>query len=72
MVNKERRYDFILSWEEPAEARAQAKEQWAIDVSTDYPQLLRKLGGRPRRFAARTREQAMAEARGFVDSLSVS
>lgn len=72
MVTKERRYDFILSWDEPAEERAPAKEQWAIDVSTDYPQLLRKLGGRPRRFAARTREQAMAEARGFVDSLSVS
>jgi hypothetical protein len=52
--------------------RAQGIEQWVVDVSTDYPQLMKKLAGHPRRFAALTRTQATAEARGFVDSLSIN
>jgi hypothetical protein len=70
MKRSERRGDFILSWEEPAQAAPPASYEWSVEISTDQPRLLGKLGGRPRRFRAPTRESGLAGARWFADSLS--
>jgi hypothetical protein len=72
MRGSEQRFAYLLNWVElPKEAR-QPNEKWAVDVSTDYPELLKKLGGGPRRFLGPTRDLALAEARGFVDSISLT
>ena len=68
----ERRGDYILSWKEPAEEIPPARHEWSVEVTTDYPRLLAKLGKRPRRFTAETCECALAEAREFVDSLTLN
>jgi hypothetical protein len=72
MRQSEQRFAYFLSWEEPPKEARQTSDEWSVEVSTDYPQLLRKLGGRPRRFVASTGDRALAEARGFVDSLSLT
>ncbi|MGD0720497.1 MAG: hypothetical protein ABR970_05540 [Roseiarcus sp.] len=72
MERSERRGDFILSWREPAEATTALPHEWSVEVTTEYPRLLAKLGKRPRRFTADTCECALAEARGFVDSISLA
>jgi hypothetical protein len=73
MKRLEKRHNFILSWEEPSDEFTYQSpvEEFAINVSTDYPRLQRKLGGRSRRFLGLTHEQALAEARGYVDSVSL-
>jgi hypothetical protein len=72
LERSEKHRDFILNWEETPHEKLQTGGGFSVQVSSAYPQLLRKLGGRPRRFVAQTRERAMAEARGFVDSLSLT
>jgi hypothetical protein len=72
MKSAEKHRDFVLIWEEPAKGAERTQHEWQIEVSSDYPRLLKKLGGHPRCFVAQTRDQALAEARGFVDSLSLT
>lgn len=67
----EQRFGFCLKWEEPSKEMTPGNEKWSVEVSADHPQLVKKLGGRPRRFTASTRDGALAEARGFIDSLSM-
>jgi len=68
----EQRFAYFLNWEEPPKAARQTSDEWLVEVSTDYPQLLKKLGGHPQRFVAPTRSLALAQARGFVDSISLT
>ena len=72
MERTKRHRDFILRWEEAPENGDAVGHEWSIEVSSDRPKLLAKLGSHPPRFVAATREQAMAEAIGFVDSLSLT
>jgi hypothetical protein len=72
MRQSEQRFADLLKWEEPPKETRQTSDEWSVEVSTDYPQLLKKLGGRPCRFVASTLDRALAEARGFVDSLSLT
>jgi hypothetical protein len=67
-----RHRDFILRWEEPPDGDLAQNHTWSIEVSSDYPQLMAKLRLCPERFVAATRDRAMAEAVGFVDSLSLT
>jgi len=67
----ERRGDYVLKWREPQGDPEKIAHEWSVEVSTDYPGLLAKLGRHPRCFTADTCECALAEARGFVDSLSL-
>lgn len=74
MERTKRHRDFILRWDEAPENGKPQGHEWAIEVSSDRPKLqakLAKLGPGPHRFTAETRERAMAEAVGFVDSLSL-
>jgi hypothetical protein len=72
MRGSEQRFAYVLNWAEPPKEAHQASDKWSVEVSTDYPELLKKLGGRPRRFVGQTRDLALAEARGFVDSISLT
>ena len=45
----EQRFAYFLNWEEPPKAARQTSDEWLVEVSTDYPQLLKKLGGVPSR-----------------------
>jgi hypothetical protein len=51
MKKTEQRFDYSLNWEDPPSALKQA-DQWSVEVSTEYPQLLKKLGGHSQRFVA--------------------
>jgi hypothetical protein len=71
MQKTELRGDFVITWDEPSGEPAGPNREWIAEVSAERPELLAKLGGASRRFTAGSRELALQEARGFVDSMTV-
>jgi hypothetical protein len=68
MQKTELRGEFVITWDEPSQEGT--NREWIAEVVAERPEPLKKLVGTPRRFTAATRDLALQEARGFVDSMT--